>query len=163
MRGRLRALVVPVLAAAAVAGYLLAGGLGLLVVCVFGYLTTLVAVRRRLPAPLARRPRPPKPQQGMANAGFPAYRRMQSMLAWSEQSPRHFDGAVRPTLQRLTADRLAERRGIDLVAEPDRAQEVLGVEVWPLVDPSRPRSTDSTSPGVPLDRVGRLVSRLEEL
>lgn len=163
MKAALRPLLVAVVVAVAAVGYLVAGGLGLLTVCLVGYAGTLLAVRRRLPTPTARRPRPPKPQPGLANAGFPGYRRLQSMLAWSEQSARHFDGAVRPTLQRLTAELLAERRGIDLAAERDRARAILGAELWPLVDPARPRSTDSTSSGVPLDRVGQLVSRLEEL
>ena len=53
--------------------------------------------------------------------------------------------------------------GSDAAAQPERARELLGAELWPLLDTSRPPSNDSRAPGVSMATVDRIVTRLEEL
>jgi hypothetical protein len=147
---------------AAVLGWLIAGAVGFVVVAVVEYVYALVAVRLAMPGPGGRRRRRDR-LVPLENPGFPTYRRLETTLPWAQTSGRHYDLAVRPVLQRLLAARLAERYGIDLAHQPERARALVGAELWPLVDPARPASDDSHSPGVPLAVVGRLVQRMEDL
>jgi hypothetical protein len=151
-----------VFAVAAMLGWLVAGAAGLVVVAVAEYAFALVAVR--LSVPWAGDPRRPRDRRvPLENPGFPVYRRMETTLPWAQTSGRHYDLAVRPVLQRLLAARLAQRHGVDLARQPERARALVGPELWPLVDPARPASDDSHSPGVPLAVVGLLVQRMEDL
>ena len=94
---------------------------------------------------------------------FPAYRKITSDLSWAVASPRHYDHGLRLRLAGLLDARLAQRYGLDAAAQPERARELLGAELWPLLDTSRPPSNDSRGPGVSMATVDRIVTRLEEL
>jgi hypothetical protein len=88
-----------------------------------------------------------------------------------------FDRVMRPALERLYAVRLAERHGVSLHAEPERAAALVGPEVWPWIDPRRPntsaqparrvldrRALTAHAPPPPPDAVlEALVHRLETL
>ncbi|MGH9170763.1 MAG: hypothetical protein ACRD0Z_07820 [Acidimicrobiales bacterium] len=68
---------------------------------------------------------------------------------------------LRPMLAELASSALA-RQGV----EPDdeaRAAAVLGAELYGLVGPSHRPATDPRGPGLPLEALDRLVTRLEEL
>jgi hypothetical protein len=54
-----------------------------------------------------------------------------------------FERLVRPGLERLYAVRLAERHGVSLHTDPNRAAELIGPEVWPWIDPQRPHPSGS--------------------
>lgn len=106
-----------------------------------------------------------------------------SMLGWSSlvaaarSDSGNFEHAVKPEIQRLYAVRLAERHGVSLYADPERAAEIIGAPLWPWIDPrrtpvqpaSRParqaldrRSAAQSQP--PPDAVlAALVDRLERL
>ncbi len=94
---------------------------------------------------------------------FPSYREIESALVWAEASRRHYDHGVRPLLTRLLASALADRHRIDLARQPDTARELLGTDLWPLVDPARPVSFESTEPGPDTRTLAMLVTRLEAL
>jgi hypothetical protein len=96
-------------------------------------------------------------------ADFPAYRNITAELTWAGTSRRHYDHGLRPLLARLVTARLAERHGLDAARQPERAAAILGEDVWPLVDPSRPASNDRDAPGVSLTALTRIVTKLEEL
>jgi hypothetical protein len=66
-------------------------------------------------------------------------------------------------LSRLFESVLAERHQVDLTADPERARSLVGDDVWPLIDPSRPPSFDSSAPGTDLRTLTRIVDRLERL
>ncbi|MCM2421139.1 MULTISPECIES: hypothetical protein [Streptomyces] len=70
-----------------------------------------------------------------------------------------FTHTLRPGLQRLYAARLAERHGISLRAQPDRAAAVVGPELWPWIDPRRPAPEGTIPPQV----LRAVVDRLDEL
>ncbi len=94
---------------------------------------------------------------------FPAYAKISSDLGWAPVSEWHYDHGLRPLLSRLLESVLAERHRVDLSADPERARSVVGDDVWPLIDPSRPRSFDSRAPGPDLRTLTRIVDRLEQL
>jgi hypothetical protein len=107
---------------------------------------------RRGAAPAAVRP-----------SDFPAYAKISSDLGWAPVSEWHYDHGLRPLLSRLFESVLAERHRVDLAADPDRAKSLVGDDIWPLIDPSRPRSFDSNAPGTDLPTLTRIVDRLERL
>ena len=143
-------------------GWLVAGSLGAFWVPALAAAAAVLLLRLELPAPRRRRRRF-RPPRRFDNRDFPVYRRIEESLMWSRVSARHFDHAALPLLSRIAATQLAERRGIDLVGDPVAARTVLGDDVWDLVDPHRPISTDTSAPGVPRASVARLTQRLEDL
>jgi hypothetical protein len=94
---------------------------------------------------------------------FPAYAKISSDLGWAPVSQWHYDHGVRPLLSRLFESELAERHRVDMTADPQRARSVVGDDIWPLIDPSRPPSFDSRAPGTDLRTLTRIVDRLEQL
>lgn len=143
-----------------VAGYAVGGQAGLLAVVALAAAAVLLTARLRIPSPS--RPLPPRPEQ-QAGPRFPAYRRIESALGQAQTSRRHFDYGTRPMLQRLLAARLADRRRLDLTRDTWAAREALGDDLWPLLDPARPASSDSRPPGVSEQTIARIVDRLEDL
>jgi hypothetical protein len=107
--------------------------------------------RRRAPAP---------PVQ---TADFPSYAKISSDLGWAPVSEWHYDHGVRPLLARLVTLVLAEHHRVDVATDPARARQLVGDEIWPLVDPFRPPSLDSKAPGADLRTLARIVDRLEQL
>jgi hypothetical protein len=142
------------------AGYAVGGQAGLLAVVVLAAAAGLLTARLRIPSP----PRPlrPRPEQ-QAGPRFSAYRRIESALGQAQISQRHFDHGTRPMLQRLLAARLADRRRLDLARDTRAAREALGEDLWPLLDPARPASSDSRPPGVSEQTIARITDRLEDL
>jgi hypothetical protein len=82
------------------------------------------------------------------------YRRKVHLVGSREPTLRYWDAAIedaldsmsgyelhlRPLLQRLYAVRLAERHGVSLETQPRQAAAIVGPELWPWIDPARPRS-----------------------
>jgi len=142
------------------AGYAVGGQAGLLAVAALAAAAALLTARLRIPPP----PRPLRPHREQEVAPrFPAYRRIESALGQAQISPRHYDYGTRPMLQRLLAARLADRRRLDLTRDTRAAREALGDDLWPLLDPARPGSSDSRPPGVSEQTIARIVDRLEDL
>jgi len=69
---------------------------------------------------------------------------------------------LRPVV-RSVANGLLLRRGIDLERRPDRAQPLLGADVWELVRPDRPAPDDRTARGLELAAIERAIDSLERL
>lgn len=100
-----------------------------------------------------------------------------SLVAAARSSTGNFQHAVKPELERLYAVRLAEKHGISLHAEPERAAELIGPDLWPWIDPRRaPTPPPAKGPRQALDRrsaapappptdviLTALVDRLEQL
>lgn len=98
-----------------------------------------------------------------------------SLVAAARSSTGNFQHAIKPELERLYAVRLAEKYGISLHTEPERAAALIGPELWPWIDPRRPPAQPSAkAPLQALDRrtaqppppdavLYALVDRLEQL
>jgi hypothetical protein len=144
-----------------VVGYAVFGQLGLFTVVALAAVAGLLAARFRIPAPP---PRSSPPRQGPhTNAAFVAYRRIETALAQARMSRRLFDHMARPLLQRLLAALLADRRRVDMAKDIPAAREAVGADLWPLLDPARPASGDSWTPGPSAQTLARIADRLEEL
>ena len=94
---------------------------------------------------------------------FPAYAKISSDLGWAAVSRWHYYHGIRPLFGRLLESVLAERHRVDLARDPARARDLVGEDIWPLIDPSRPPSFDSKAPGADLRTLTRIVDRLEQL
>jgi hypothetical protein len=143
------------------AGYAAAGQVGLLAVVALAAVAALLTARLRIPPPSREPGR--RRQEPPAGGEFTAYRRIQSALALAQSSQRLFDYTARPLLQRLLAALLADRRRVDLTRDTRAAREAVGDDLWPLIDPARPASGDSSPPGVSEQTIARIVDRLEDL
>jgi hypothetical protein len=104
-----------------------------------------------------------RPLADVRSADFPAYAKISSDLGWAPVSQWHYDHGIRPLFGRLLESVLAERHRVDLTRDPARARDLVGDDIWPLVDPSPPPSFDSKAPGADLRTLTRIVDRLEQL
>lgn len=68
---------------------------------------------------------------------------------------------LRPQLREVAEARLAARRGIELDSPAGRA--ALGEEAWELLRSERVAPDDRFAPGIPADRLRRLLETLENL
>jgi hypothetical protein len=69
---------------------------------------------------------------------------------------------LRPILREIAADGL-RRRGVDLDAQPQTAQELLAPDTWELVRPDRPRPDDAFGRGLAPARLNAVLDDLEAL
>ena len=70
---------------------------------------------------------------------------------------------LRPRLQRIAAQLLASRRGVDLTTNPTAARRLLGDDAWELVRPDAPAPTDRSGPGVGVTELRATLTALESL
>ncbi|MEU1465961.1 hypothetical protein ABZ467_36055 [Streptomyces sp. NPDC005727] len=71
----------------------------------------------------------------------------------------HLATVMRPQLQRLFAARLAERHGVAMYRNPQRARALVGAELWPWID----REATTPQPTLPEPVLRSLLDRLEAL
>jgi hypothetical protein len=133
---------------------LVLGGVGLVV---------LVASFQRLrPRPWERSPferRPEKPERPLAAGELERIDRL-VVLGSSNAFDLHF--RLRPLLRDLARERLYASYGVELDRNPERAQPLLGDELWELVRPDREVGRRD-GPGLGPERLERLVGKLEAL
>lgn len=68
---------------------------------------------------------------------------------------------IRPILREIAEHRLATNRGIFMDDDPDRAREALGEEAWDLIHFDQDESDRRRGRGLELERLERVVDRLE--
>ncbi|MFG3046005.1 hypothetical protein ACGFZR_13895 [Streptomyces sp. NPDC048241] len=78
---------------------------------------------------------------------------------FADDGEAHFDAVMRPQLRRLFAARLAERHGVAMYRNPQRARALVGAELWPWIDPEAP----PPQPALPEPVLRSLLDRLEAL
>ena len=69
---------------------------------------------------------------------------------------------LRPILREIAADGL-RRRGVELDAQPQAAQQLLAPDTWEIVRPDRPRPGDAFAPGLAPKRLDAVLDDLEAL
>ncbi len=106
-----------------------------------------------------RRPRPLDAEA--TDAGTANLVALERSLRFGASTAGDFHARVRPRLVALAKSRLASR-GVSL-SERERAVELLGPDGYALIDPSGAPPPDRFEPGVSIDRVNRLLDRLEAL
>jgi hypothetical protein len=80
-----------------------------------------------------------------------------------------YERGLRRELTRLTAARLAQRHGVNLYRNPQAAAQLIGPDLWPLVDPAVKSGSEGRADGksggrpaeVPIRAVAELIERLE--
>ncbi|MFG2887370.1 hypothetical protein ACGFYV_34685 [Streptomyces sp. NPDC048297] len=77
----------------------------------------------------------------------------------TDDSGIHLHTVMRPQLQRLFAARLAERHGVALYRNPQRARVLVGAALWPWIDPG----AAAPQPTLPEPVLRSLLDRLEAL
>ncbi|MGW1403921.1 hypothetical protein ACWCRF_36005 [Streptomyces sp. NPDC002405] len=77
----------------------------------------------------------------------------------ADDSEVHLRTVMRPQLQRLFAARLAQRHGVAMYRNPQRARALVGAELWPLIDPE----VTAPQPTLPEPVLRSLLDRLEAL
>ncbi|MER5358881.1 hypothetical protein [Streptomyces sp. NPDC002785] len=78
---------------------------------------------------------------------------------FADDGAAHLDTVMRPQLQRLFAARLAERHGVAMYRNPQRARALVGAELWPWIDPE----ATTPQPTLPEPVLRSLLDRLEAL
>jgi len=89
-----------------------------------------------------------------------ALRQVERQVALGLANSAYLHARLRPLVVRIAADRLLERRGIDLQQQPERARECLDADVWELVRPDREAPRDGEAAGLELAGLGAVVDTL---
>ena len=161
-------------AAAAAAGYALAGPMAVALVAMVSGVAGLILLRFLLPPRAAgpagedlSGPDPAVPPPVLST--FTGTWRRQSRLSDAQSARAAYEGGLRPQLEHLLASRLAERRGISLYDDPAAARDAFsggqpGYDgLWTWIDPARPAVTEIDQPGIPFRTLARIIDRLERL
>ncbi len=124
---------------------------------------TLWRLRRAIGRTARPRPgwAPPGEDPGLPDEVDVRLARIQSALHYGSASHGAFDRSVRPLLAGLVAERLRRHHGIDPAADPRRARDVMGEELWQLL--RTPADPEAPVPAPPVEVVERLVQRIEAI
>ncbi|HEX2823629.1 MAG TPA: hypothetical protein VHO07_26215, partial [Streptosporangiaceae bacterium] len=157
-------------AAAAVAGYVMAGWAGLSVVVIATAAIALLVLRALLPQLTPDQAKKAREKPTARTLTGYSHRRFVVQNATTHLA--FYNGELRPVLEHLLAARLAERHGVNLYQDPAAARAVLcrdsrGAELWAWIDPAtrpteQPRFHSEQS-GIPTRTLARLIDRLEKL
>ena len=82
----------------------------------------------------------------------PSLRGWATAVEAARESVNGFERVLRPQLERLYAVRLADRHGVSLYREPDRAAAIVGAELFAWIDPRRTPYAGPLPPRKILDR-----------
>lgn len=167
VRRALGAVMLPTLAlgiaVVALPGYVeLAVHVWLLVVLGIGLLALLAALHEAVPlqassfdAALAPRAHPP--------ARPPSLAKLEREVSMGAENAFDTHFRLRPLFTDLTRNLLLSRQGIDLAAQPGRARELVGDDLWELVRPDAQPPSERSAPGFPVSTIERAVDDLERL
>jgi hypothetical protein len=116
-------------------------------------LAARMPARSRPPAPRARPPSTPLPNQLL---------RIERIVERSGESGLTAHTQLRPLLSEIAEARLA-RRGVQLSRDHDEARRLLGPEAWELVRPDRMQPHEGRAPGVAPRELEAVLDSLEAL
>jgi hypothetical protein len=88
--------------------------------------------------------------------------RAKAMAGWADGSRVDWDRHVRPALARELTETLRARRDPGPLDE-SAGERMLGTELWPWVDPTRPFTAEPDRPGPGRAGLTRILDRLERL
>ncbi len=157
-------------AAAAVAGYVMAGWAGLSVVVIATAAIALVVLRALLPQLTPDQPKKAREKPTARTLSGYSHRRFVVQTAMTSLA--FYNGELRPVLEHLLAARLAERHGVNLYQDPAAARAVrcrdardAGLWAWidPQTRPKEPPRGHTEQSGIPSRTLARLIDRLEKL
>jgi hypothetical protein len=156
-------------AVVAIAAGATSGWPGVVVVALGAAVLALVLARVALPRSSGQFFRRAKDKQ-QARAIF-GYSQRRFIVATSVTSGPLYESELRPVLEHILAARLAEKHGVNLYTEPDRARLVFcrtraDADLWQWIDPAQAASPEQRSRlrhGIPRRALDRLITRMEQL
>jgi hypothetical protein len=167
-------------AAAAIAGYAVAGWPGLAVVATVAAAVTLLVLRGLTPRPAPDSTRKASESDAATMRSLTGFSQRRFVVASGISSRAFYEADLRPELEHLLAARLAERHGLNLYTEPEAARRAFvrsarDEALWRWIDPqSRSEATAAGAAssaeailsgprGIPRQRLAQLIDRLENL
>lgn len=84
---------------------------------------------------IAREPVAPLPET--MDRRFRRLARHTDRVTYAVVATRHYESGVRPVLAELARDRVRRHHGIDMTAEPERARELIGENLWQALTTTR--------------------------
>jgi hypothetical protein len=156
-------------AVVALAGGATAGWPGVVVVALAAAVLALVLVRVALPRSSGQFFRRAKDKQ--QTRAIYGYSQRRFIVATSVTSGPLYEAELRPVLEHILAARLAEKHGVNLYTEPDRARLVFcrtraDADLWQWIDPAQaagPEQRSRLRHGIPRRALDRLITRMEQL
>jgi hypothetical protein len=103
--------------------------------------------------------RPPKPRSERP----PELVLLEQRLALAVTSAFDVHFRLRPIVREIAAQRLWARHAVDLESSPERAESILGPEVWELARPNRTPPPEPFAPGLGARGIEQVVARLEQV
>jgi len=89
--------------------------------------------------------------------------RLERQVALAQANAYDFHSRLRPALVAAASAALWRKYGVDLEAQPDRAEALLPTEVWEAVRPDAQAPQDRHAPGPPLSRIDGIVAAIERM
>ncbi|MGH3422592.1 MAG: hypothetical protein ACRDOD_23710, partial [Streptosporangiaceae bacterium] len=156
-------------AAAALAALAVAGWTGVAVVAVAAAVLAIVVLRGLAPDLADQTVR--KAREKPAARAIGGYAQRRFVVATSMTSSPMYELDLRPVLEHILAARLAEKHGVNLYTEPDKAREAFcrtrgDASLWRWIDPAQTLDADERARqrrGIPGRTLSRLITRLEQL
>jgi hypothetical protein len=91
----------------------------------------------------------------------PGLVRLEQQLALAATTAFDLHFRLRPVVREVAAQRLWATHAVDLDADPERAEALLGPDVWELARPDRPPPLDPFARGLGLPGIENVMSGLE--
>jgi hypothetical protein len=110
---------------------------------------------RESPFELALRPGKPRTERP------PELERLERQVALAATTAFDVHYRLRPIVREIATQRLWARHAVDLEADTDRAELLLGAEVWGLARPDRPPPSDPFARGLGLQGIETVITELE--
>lgn len=134
----------------------------LLVVLSIGLLALVAGIRQDVPPSASRFAaaiqRPPA-----RTARPPSLARVEREVSMGAETAFDTHYRLRPLFRTLTAGILLNRFGVDLERSPERARELVGDDLWALVEPGLPAPEDRGAAGTSHPTIERAVADLERV
>jgi hypothetical protein len=103
--------------------------------------------------------RPPKPRSERP----PGLVVLEQQLALAVTTAFDVHFRLRPIVRDVAAQRLWARHAVDLESATERAESLLGPEVWELARPDRTPPPEPFAPGLGVRGIEQVVARLEQV
>jgi hypothetical protein len=89
--------------------------------------------------------------------------RLEQRVALAETTAFDSHYRLRPVVRSVCAQRLWARHGVDLDDDPERAERLLGPDVWELARPDRPPPREPFAAGPGVAGIERVIGQLERV
>lgn len=93
----------------------------------------------------------------------PQLTKVERLVVFGKSTAFDAEWRLLPFLRSIAAERLETHHGLDMVANPDLAGQVIGEPGWELLSPNREQPTDRLAPGLSLASIDVAVTAVERI